>query len=170
MALTDKLTAIANAIREKRGLTKTLTLDQMAMEIAQIQTGGGSGFALYSGSFTPVENVLEATVDVGGPFTHFVLYAIGTVTGNSVKATNSFTVDTETPRCMGTATNNSGSSLSAVLGTDVMGTDNPKYKRFAFNNTQILAYSDSVHVTTSTPAGSCLGYFIAGVTYLWYAW
>ena len=41
MALTDKLTAIANAIRGKTGKTDSLTLDQMATEIAGIQAGGG---------------------------------------------------------------------------------------------------------------------------------
>ena len=43
MALTDKLTAIANAIREKTGNTELLTLDQMPTEIAGIETGGNSG-------------------------------------------------------------------------------------------------------------------------------
>jgi hypothetical protein len=43
MALTDKLTAIANAIREKTGGTDLLTLDQMPTEIAGIETGGGGG-------------------------------------------------------------------------------------------------------------------------------
>lgn len=43
MALTDKLTAIANAIREKTGGTELLTLDQMPTEIAGIETGGGGG-------------------------------------------------------------------------------------------------------------------------------
>lgn len=42
MALTDKLTAIADAIRGKTGKTEPLTLDQMAAEIAGIQTGGGA--------------------------------------------------------------------------------------------------------------------------------
>lgn len=41
MALTDKLTAIGNAIREKTGGTDLLTLDQMATEISNIQGGGG---------------------------------------------------------------------------------------------------------------------------------
>jgi hypothetical protein len=39
MALTDKLTAIANAIRTKTGSTDSLTLDQMASEIDNIQSG-----------------------------------------------------------------------------------------------------------------------------------
>ena len=39
MALTDKLTAIANAIRAKTGGTNTMTLDEMAIAIANITTG-----------------------------------------------------------------------------------------------------------------------------------
>ena len=56
MALTDKLTAIANAIRSKTGKTGTMTLEQMPMEIMSIRTsgsGGGGGlepFALDVGS------------------------------------------------------------------------------------------------------------------------
>ena len=42
MALTDKLTAIANAIRAKTGGTDSLTLDQMASEIDNIQSGGAT--------------------------------------------------------------------------------------------------------------------------------
>ena len=39
MALTDKLTAIANAIRTKTGSTEPMTLDEMAVAIANITTG-----------------------------------------------------------------------------------------------------------------------------------
>lgn len=39
MALTDKLTAIANAIRAKTGKTANMTLAEMPAEIASIQTG-----------------------------------------------------------------------------------------------------------------------------------
>lgn len=41
MALTDKLSAIGAAIREKTGKTDLMTLDQMPVEIASITTGGG---------------------------------------------------------------------------------------------------------------------------------
>ena len=41
MALTDKLSAIGNAIRAKTGGTDMLTLDQMPTAIAGIQTGSG---------------------------------------------------------------------------------------------------------------------------------
>lgn len=40
MALTDKLSAIGEAIRFKTGKTDTLTLDQMPTEIESIETGG----------------------------------------------------------------------------------------------------------------------------------
>lgn len=43
MALTDKLSAIGVAIREKTGKTALLTLDAMPAEIASITTGGGGG-------------------------------------------------------------------------------------------------------------------------------
>ena len=54
MALTDKLTAIANAIRAKTGGTDTLTLDEMALEISNI--GGGADNALIDGSITEYSN------------------------------------------------------------------------------------------------------------------
>lgn len=41
MSVNEKMTAIANAIRGKTGGTSALTLDQMATEIAGIQTGTG---------------------------------------------------------------------------------------------------------------------------------
>ena len=41
MALTDKLTNIADAIRGKTGKSDSMTLDQMPTEIAGIQAGGG---------------------------------------------------------------------------------------------------------------------------------
>ena len=41
MALTNKLSAIGNALREKTGRTDLLTLDQMPEEIKGIETGGG---------------------------------------------------------------------------------------------------------------------------------
>lgn len=47
MALTNKLSAIGDAIRAKTGKSELMTLDQMPQEIAGI-TGGGSGGSGYS--------------------------------------------------------------------------------------------------------------------------
>ena len=57
MALTNKLTAIADAIRGKTGKTEEMTLDQMAIEIAGISGGGGGGLAYDMGEF-----VLDADI------------------------------------------------------------------------------------------------------------
>lgn len=52
MALIDKLTAIAAAIRTKTGGTDALTLDQMVTEIEGIEVGG----TIATGSFTVAED------------------------------------------------------------------------------------------------------------------
>ena len=63
MALTDKLIAIADAIRDKTGGTESLTLDQMPTDIAGIETGGGGLpsciTALASGTYTPTADVVS---------------------------------------------------------------------------------------------------------------
>ena len=51
MALTDKLSNIADAIRGKTGKTDKLSLDQMPLEIAGIVSGGGGGLAYDMGEF-----------------------------------------------------------------------------------------------------------------------
>lgn len=59
MALTEKLTNIADAIRTKTGSADKLTLDGMATAIAGIQTGGGSGggtSGIYMAKVTLAEN------------------------------------------------------------------------------------------------------------------
>ena len=53
MALTDKLTAIADAIRGKTGGTEELTLDQMAVEIEGISGGGDT---------TQEDGIVEQTI------------------------------------------------------------------------------------------------------------
>lgn len=74
--LTEKLTAIADAIRAKTGNSEKMTLDQMPVEIGNIQTGGGGsaardyevndvtfydydGTIVYSCSMEDVQNLTE---------------------------------------------------------------------------------------------------------------
>ena len=59
MALIDKLTAIANAIRSKTGSTDPLSLDDMPTAIEGIQSGSG-------GESTAVEPYIEETYDDSG--------------------------------------------------------------------------------------------------------
>ena len=73
MALTDKLSAIGNAIRAKTGKSDLLSLDAMPAEIASIQTGGSGGNFVEtiksydyeftgSGNKTSKSSAIDATV------------------------------------------------------------------------------------------------------------
>ena len=71
MALTDKLTAIANAIRSKTGQSEKLTLSEMAAAIYNIDTSGvtGSGDSfgikyIYSNVDT-FSNIYDFTTQLG---------------------------------------------------------------------------------------------------------
>lgn len=55
MALTNKLTAIGNAIRAKNGETALYTLDEMPQKIEAIEGGGGSGSSILPNEYKEVE-------------------------------------------------------------------------------------------------------------------
>ena len=61
MALTNKLSAIGDAIREKTGKTDLMTLDEMPLEISAITTTGGGGIV-------PPESALTLTGDIRNMF------------------------------------------------------------------------------------------------------
>ena len=166
MALTNKLTAIADAIRGKTGGTEAMTLDQMATAINGIETGGSSGgSAFYSGSFTPTENVLSIEIDVGGSFTMLLLHTQDTVTGNGVKAARGILFDPYDDYINILTTNNSGTAASYVYqtlsGGGVVGGN---------GNLLITRNGNIFSVKSTLTSGSCPGYFIGGITYKWYAW
>lgn len=62
MALTEKLTGIADAIRGKTGKAEEMTLDQMATEIAGIETGGGFPQKFYETDFILEDNSVSGVV------------------------------------------------------------------------------------------------------------
>ena len=66
MALTDKLTAIANAIRSKTGGSDLLTLDEMPQEIQSIQTGGGG-----DASTEDYDDIVATDADNSPAITHY---------------------------------------------------------------------------------------------------
>lgn len=87
MALTDKLTAIADAVREKAGTTDAMTLTQIAEAIAAIQTGGGGAFT--SGTFTPLDKVYEIEHGLGQVPSCFMYVAdFETITGRLMTSPN----------------------------------------------------------------------------------
>lgn len=65
MALTEKLIAIADAIRDKTGGTEGMTLDEMPTQIAGIETGGGENRFDYQSSVPSFQNaVFESDAEI----------------------------------------------------------------------------------------------------------
>lgn len=99
MALTDKLTAIANAIRTKTGKTGQLTLDAMPDEIMSIEGGGGSSDVLFP--FGGVNATLVSTYDQYYTLddTSFERGVTAPSTSTTIKAavTNAYTNTTGSP-------------------------------------------------------------------------
>ena len=60
MALTDKLKAIADAIRSKTGSTESMSLDGMATEISNISTGGSIEEPYVIETYDSAGNLIEA--------------------------------------------------------------------------------------------------------------
>ena len=79
MALTDKLSAIGDAIRVKTGKTDLIPLDQMPTEIASIQSCGGA-------TMKTVEGTLPLTVDgVGQRLEDYKIYGAEGGVGEKTK-------------------------------------------------------------------------------------
>lgn len=142
MALIDKLTNIADAIRGKTGGTDPLTLDGMATAIASIETGGGSGggaSGIYMAKITPAEEVFDLTVkhDLG---TTDILMAVCFVEKLDREATNSMQARTIAKFWMKTA-------IPTRITTSTQGENFQIAWPFAYNNGDYRTGSSSVPAT-----------------------
>lgn len=118
MALIDKLTVIANAIRAKTGGTSELTLDDMATEIANISVGTGSS----------VDNKTYIVKDTKRTYDNFKLWGYNNFRGNAdFQAVSPYTNQYQT------------------FTTDVMDLSN--YSKAVIKFTAIEYYSDSSYPT-----------------------
>ena len=92
MALTEKLTNIANAIRTKSGVTEAMTLDDMVLAINNIST---SNHTITEKAFTITEPTQE--LDLGIDYTpkHIILNTIGTANYSEYQAFYSGYIDIE---------------------------------------------------------------------------
>ena len=138
MTLTDKLTAIANAIREKTGKTDKLTLDDMVTEILNINgsSGGGTvatvavddvwltnttmveGKTVYEAKPIGNNNKTVATISISGVYS--ITLMIKNISENAYDFTEAFEIDTETPSRNGGKFNAKGTSewVECVYNTD----------------------------------------------------
>lgn len=171
MALTDKLTSIANAIREKTGNSDLLTLDEMASAISNIETGGsgGSASSIRTGSFITGENTLEVSVDIGGICNNFVLFPMEIITGKGVKAGNIIVGDNTNKYVYYSATNNSGTTLSISQKIPFYEETNA---HTLYKDAQSIIEFDSnnVLIQSNATTGNVFGHFVSGIEYRWFAW
>ena len=129
MALTDKLTAIANAIRAKTGGTSELTLDDMATEIANISVGTGSS----------VDNKTYIVKEAKRVYDNFKLWSYKGFAGNAdFQAVSPYTTNYQT------------------FTTDVMDLSN--YSKAVIKFTAIEYYTDTSYPTDLNFIVSTAGY------------
>ena len=108
MALTDKLSAIGDAIRAKTGKSEKIPLDQMPTEIASIETGGGGGGGDLPNGYRRVDYIQfsgEQTVDTG------------IICNQNTKIQLAFTRERSTQHYMfGVASSDNTASVTAYMG------------------------------------------------------
>ena len=141
MALTDKLTAIADAIRGKTGGTEELTLDQMATEIAGISGGSGDDYftKMLTGTTFDFESDLEEIADYALFYNYWA---------TSVSIPNATKVGNSAFAQMNKCTHISAPKLTAVpdrfaWGTKITSVDLPPVKKIgnqAFMGTQLKSF------------------------------
>ena len=156
--LDSDLAAVADAIRSKGGTSAQLSFpSDFVSAIGAIETGGG-GNSIYSGTFTPAENTLGPTIDVGADFTHFVVFA-DTNPSASDNVKKFFAAVCDFSRAgndvITIASNNTGSALIGGFYA---------YKWFAKSGTTVRC------TNTGTSGQASAGYWVGGVTYNWFAW
>ena len=148
----------ADSIRNKLGVQTTYKPREFAAAIDSIQTGGGgSSTSFYTGTYTPSENTTGPSFDIGGNFTHFVIWATENTGGKGVKAFRLAICDfSATPTMLyGIATNNSGSTVAGLT----------------FGATWFSKSGNTVTCSNKGTSGANnAGYWIGGITYQWVAW
>lgn len=167
MALIDKLTAIADAIRGKTGGTDPLTLDQMSVAIAGIETGGGSSGAsgIYMAKITPASDADELTVTHNLGTTDILLAVcfaetLGNVTPTFNGAVAKFWAKSDIPRRVASSWNepnyDAHFSYNYANGIMIGGTPN--------SGAYFCTVKDENNFNFAR-AGSSAAKYMAGVTY-----
>ena len=167
MALTDKLVAIADAIREKDGSTGTMTLAEMPGRIAAIETGGGGGTSdptdpveVYNTTRpsdwlpmpTPAENELYLLFHIPDGFSSLLAFTV-TCTGNYTVALGSVSDGAFVQ--MSSTSVASGSKYEAELFADDYGnltSDGMKQVMVKVSGTDILTWAPSTHSKKTSPS------------------
>ena len=145
------------SVTENGTYTAPSGVDGYSPITVNVESSGGS--SLYTGTYTPSEDTLGPSFDIGGSdFTHFIIWATANTGGYSKKAFRLAVCDfsLSTAQIYGIGTNNSGSSVAG----EVFSTAN----WFTKNGSTVTC------TNTGTSGTSSAGYWISGITYQWIAW
>lgn len=157
--LTDAIQALTTYANEVTGASDTTLSEAVATLVAGY---GGGGGGIISGTYTPTENTLHPTIEIGtSDFTNFLIFCETNVTDNGVKAFGGAFVQfvdgatTGTNR-LWTTTNNGGTASNGY--TQYQGSS-----KFTKSGTTLT-------VPENQSSGSYFGNFLGGFKYYWYAW
>lgn len=161
MALTNKLTAIADAIRGKTGKTEEMTLDQMPLEIAGIVAGGDlpAGISAVSmGEVTLSDRESSLTVEHGlGVKPDAIILYIPNFAYPATEVNILGFFWCGQPVRTGATTTYEDGAIAMVISTD--------YTGFAYSWLTVVV--DSFRFTANRP--SSVYYYKPGYTYRWCA-
>ena len=137
MALTDKLTAIADAIRAKTGKTNLITLDQMPTEVANIETGGGGRTEPY----------IEETYDANGSLISVNMFGYTNIRSHAFKNCSELAL-TSLPDGLTSIEVNAFQNCSSLALT-YLPDGLTSIKKYAFHNCSKLALASLPYGLTS---------------------
>lgn len=131
MALTDKLTAIADAVRSKNGETSAYTLEQIATKISELGSGGSSeipeGYVDASGATADASKILQG---------YTAAIKSGLVTGTCKVSTGTVTLSSDISNTTNTQTVQHG--LGVVPKIIIVYVENG-YANNSSNESQLVA-------------------------------
>lgn len=132
------------------------TYDTTLINSVTVNVSGGGGSSVCSGTFTPTENILAPSFNVGATISHFLVFPTTNIFGTqSVKMFWSAYTEFGATDVYSLTSNNTGAASVTRFYQDSW---------FTFSNGVVSC------TNSGTSGAGNAGYWIAGATYQWYAW
>lgn len=167
MALTDKLTNIADAIREKTGGTDALTLDAMAAAIAGIEAGGS--IAMGSVTFAEERPINSGSYSVAHNLGFVPTHTLAMVEDTTALNSSGYFYGKSVAGGMISQEVSDGVRVAVYSGYSSMSsTTNNMFLRFKTVKASVRsATAETINVIFPTGLD---GYIPAGSTVRWFVW